>query len=197
MSGFNNNAVKGIKIRKMTCIVGMIDSKNKNVIIGGDSAGVAGSVVSIRKDSKVFKNGEFVIGCTSSFRMIQLLRFSFKPPEIKTKDIYEYMCTDFINAVRLCFKDGGYLQKYTDGDEKGGSFLVGYKNKLFKVEDDFQVEETLNGINACGCGENFSLGALYALSKSDIEIKDKIIKSLEAAEFYSTGVCKPFILLTT
>lgn len=181
----------------MTCIVGMIDKKNKNVIIGGDSAGVAGSVISIRKDAKVFMNGEFIMGCTSSFRMIQLLRFSFKPPEIKTKDVYEYMCTDFISAVRTCFKDGGYLQKYTDGDEKGGSFLVGYKNRLFMVEADFQVAENLNGIMACGCGEDFALGSLFALAKSDIGIKDKIIKSLEAAEFYSTGVSKPFILLTT
>ncbi|HZK68569.1 MAG TPA: hypothetical protein VFC36_03120, partial [Paludibacter sp.] len=121
----------------MTCIVGMVDKNSNRVIIGGDSASSGGSNVFIRKDPKVFKNGEFLIGCTTSFRMIQLLRFSLSLPEV-TKDIYEYMCTDFINEVRKCFKDGGYLQKYTNGDEKGGSFLVAYKNRLFKIEDDFQ-----------------------------------------------------------
>ena len=60
----------------MTCIVGMLN-KGK-VIIGADSAGVSGLDVQIRKDPKVFITGEFVIGCTTSFRMIELLQFSLK-----------------------------------------------------------------------------------------------------------------------
>ncbi len=181
----------------MTCIVGMIDKKRKRVIIGGDSAGVANSNIYIRKDAKVFKNGDFVIGCTSSFRMIQLLRFSFIPPEVNNKDIYEYMCTDFINAVRKCFKTGGYLQKYTDGDEKGGTFLIAYKNRLFKVENDFQVAENLNGINSCGCGMDFALGALHAMSKQKISTEQKVLNALESAEFLSTAVRRPFVLIST
>lgn len=181
----------------MTCIVGMIDKKTKKVIIGGDSAGVAGSTIFIRKDEKVFKNGDFVIGCTTSFRMIQLLRYSFKPPEINGKDLYEYMCTDFIDSVRECFKNGGYLQKFTDGDEKGGDFLVGYKDRLFKVENDFQVAETLNGIDCCGCGMDFALGALHALGEQKMSTENKIIKALESAEFLSNGVCRPFVLIGT
>src|SRR5659263_255408 len=181
----------------MTCIVGMVDKISNRVIIGGDSASSGGSNVFIRKDSKVFVNGEFIIGCTSSFRMIQLLRFSFKPPEIDSKEIYEYMCTDFINAVRICFKEGGYLQKCTDGDEKGGSFLVAYKNRLFKIEEDFQVAENLNGIDAVGCGADFALGALYSLAKQDIPMKDKVLMALEASEFLALGVCKPFVIHNT
>ena len=73
----------------MTCIVGMVDKLAKNVIIGGDSAESTNVNIFIRKDAKIFQNGNFIIGCTSSFRMIQLLRFTFKPPKIKTKDIYE------------------------------------------------------------------------------------------------------------
>lgn len=181
----------------MTCIVGIVDKKSKKVIIGGDSASSDDTNIFIRKDVKVFNNNGFTIGCTSSFRMIQLLRFSFEPPEIKSKDIYEYMCTDFINAVRNCFKDGGYLQKYTDGDEKGGTFLVGYKGRLFKVESDFQVGENLNGMDAVGCGANFALGSLYSLSKLDIPIKNKVLKSLEAAEFLALGVSRPFVIRET
>ena len=181
----------------MTCIVGMLDKQTDKVIIGGDSAGVADSNIYIRKDSKVFKNGEFIIGCTSSFRMIQLLRFSFTPPEIGDKDIYEYMCTDFINTVRECFKNGGYLQKHTDGDEKGGTFLVAYKNRLFKVENDFQVCETINGFDSCGCGEDFALGVLFTLEKEELTTEQKLTKALEAAEFLSTGVSSPFVLIGT
>ena len=67
--------------------------------------------ITIRKDPKVFKVGNFLIGYTSSFRMGQILRFNFNPlkyvPEIHN-DEYEYMCTDFIDEVRVCFREGGY-----------------------------------------------------------------------------------------
>jgi ATP-dependent protease HslVU (ClpYQ) peptidase subunit len=181
----------------MTCIVGIVDKKTKKVLIGGDSSGISGWDLTIRKDPKVFTNGSFVIGGTTSFRMLQLLRFSLKPPEIKTDDVYEYMCTDFINAVRNCFKDGGFLQKETKGDELGGWFLVGYKNRLFKIASDFQVTENLNGMDSVGCGNSYALGSLYTTQKSDMEIKDRVIKSLECASFFSCGVHKPFIVVTT
>lgn len=181
----------------MTCIVGIVDKKTKRVVIGGDSASTSGENINTRKDPKVFKNGEFAIGCTGSFRMMQLLRFSFKPPEIKSKDIYEYMCTDFINEVRECFKKGGFLQKYTEGDEKGGKFLVAYKNKLFQIQDDFQVGESLDGIEICGCATDFASGALFVLSKQNIPTGQKVIKALEAAEYLSPFVRRPFVLINT
>lgn len=49
----------------MTCIVGYFDKKTKKVTIGGDSAGVSGLHITIRKDPKVFRVGEFIIGCTA------------------------------------------------------------------------------------------------------------------------------------
>lgn len=181
----------------MTCIVGCVDRKTKTVTIGGDSAGVSGLNIEVRKDAKVFKNGNFVIGCTTSFRMIQLLRFSLKPPAIRKKDIFEYMCTDFIDAVRECFLQGGHLKRYTDGDDMGGTFLVGYKNRLFKIDEDFQVGENINGMDALGCGSDFAIGALAALQKANLTPKEKVIASLSVSESFSGGVRKPFVVLST
>jgi len=179
----------------MTCIVGYIDKKKQNVIIGADSAGVSGLDITIRKDKKIFKVNNFVIGCTSSFRMIQLLQFSFKPPKIYDKDIYEYMCTDFINTVRDCFKTGGFIQKYSDGDEKGGSFLVGYKDRLFQIGEDFQVQESIDGFNSCGCGSNYALASMYG--NSEDKPKQIVIKALKTAEHFSGGVSAPFFTYHT
>jgi len=181
----------------MTCIVGILDKGSNRVIIGGDSASSAGYNMTIRRDAKVFKNGEFVIGGTTSFRMIQLLRFSFKPPEIKVNDIYEYMCTDFIDAVRACFKNGGFMRKDSDNLEMGGMFLVARKDRLFKVDNDFQVAESMNGTDAVGCGADFALGALFLLSEQNISVHDKVLKSLEAAEFLASGVKRPFLTIST
>lgn len=178
----------------MTCIVGILDKEANNVVIGGDSAATAGTSIAIRKDKKVFRKGDFVIGCTSSYRMIQLLMFSLQLPDV-SKDIFEYMCTDFVDAVRKCFNDGGYMKKRTLGDEQGGTFLVAYKDRLFKICDDFQVCENLNGIDAIGCGDDFALGALMILDKQDISSEQKALEALEAAAFFSSAVSGPFVII--
>src|SRR6476620_5754324 len=121
----------------MTCIAGLVH--NGNVYIGGDSAGVAGYALTVRADEKVFQNGDFLMGFTTSFRMGQLLRFKFKAPYHKSEmDTYEYMVTEFVDAVRQCLKDGGYAQ-IKHGEETGGSFLVGYRGELFAIDGDYQV----------------------------------------------------------
>jgi len=182
----------------MTCIVGIVDKENNKVYIGGDSAGISDLTINIRKDRKVFKVGDFVIGCTSSYRMIQLLMFSFKPPGINNKNLFEYMCVDFVNAVKETFRDGGFMQTEQLGDDSGGEFLVGYKNRLFKICSDFQVGENLNGIDSIGCGAYFALGSLYFSSKQSLlSVKMQVKSALEASSFYSAGVDKPFIILET
>lgn len=181
----------------MTCIVGYIDRAKDTVHIAGDSAGVAGLSVTIRKDPKVFKNGPFIMGFTSSFRMGQLLMSSkFKPPKQKKgQSDYEYMITDFIDEVRDCFKEGGYIQTYKDGDEKGGTFLVGYKGELYQVDSDFQVGMPADDYASIGCGEDLALGAMHAITRFEIEDltpKELLGIALEAASHFSGGVEPPY-----
>lgn len=180
----------------MTCIVGYLDKKTNKVTIGADSAWVARYDLALRKDVKVFKNKDFIIGCTSSFRMIQLLRFKFIPPFINDKEIYQYMCTDFVDEVRKVFKENGFTE-IDKAVESGGTFLIGYKDRLFNIQGDFQVGENLNGLDACGCGESYALGCLSAINNADLSAIDKITKSLETAAYFSAGVAAPFNLLTT
>lgn len=178
----------------MTCIVGVIQ-KGKTYI-GADSAGVAGLDVSIRKDPKVFKVNDFVIGCCGSFRMIQLLRYSLTLPRVyPDSDIYHYMCTEFINAVRTCFRNGGFL-KIDNNVESGGFFLVAYKDRLFNVQRDYQVGECERPYEAVGCAEPFALGALDAMP-DEMSAEDKIRKALEIATYRSGGVRPPFIIEST
>lgn len=149
----------------MTCIVGYIEKDT--VYIGGDSAGVGDYSITLRKDPKVFKQGPFIMGFTTSFRMGQLLMSSkFKITKQKTNQSdYDYMVTTFVDAVRGCFKDGGYLKKETDGEEVGGTFLVGYKGVLYEIGDDFQVAIPYDNYSAVGCGEDLAKGALFSLER--------------------------------
>lgn len=174
----------------MTAIAGFTDAGK--VYIGGDSAGVAGLSLTVRADEKVFRNGEFVFGFTTSFRMGQLLRYAFRPPTLKEdQDIYRFMVTDFVDAVRLCLKAGGYASRDKE-TESGGTFLVGFRGRLFEVDDDYQVGESIDGYGAAGCGRDISRGAFYAMNNWDVKPKDRIRIALEAAERHSAGVRGPF-----
>lgn len=174
----------------MACIVGGIE--NGLVIIGGDSAGVSGLSIQNRTDEKVFRNGEFLIGFTSSFRMGQLLRYKFVPPQITTEDIHRFMATDFVDGIRACLKDGGFATKNCEA-EIGGTFLVGVRGRLFVIANDYQVGELAEEFAACGCGDDIALGAMFATK--GLPMKQRIEIALKAAETFSNGVRGPFVIL--
>lgn len=176
----------------MTCIVGFID-KDKKVWMGADSLGSTRSMCVQRKDTKLFRNGKFLIGYTSSFRMGQLLRFKWVPPVQKNGSEYKFMCTKVIDSIRECLKENGYAT-IKENKEEIGSFLIAYNDKLFKIEDDLQVEECLDNFNACGSGIYFAIGALNILSSQKLSGKEVCIKALETAEKFNPFVGKPFVI---
>lgn len=177
----------------MTCIVGV--ASQGHVWIGGDSAGIAGWSLSVRADEKVFANGPFVMGFTSSFRMGQLLRYSFVPPEKDPEsDLDRYMVTSFVDAVRRCLKEGGYALRKEEKEE-GGTFIVGIAGSLFLVEGDYQVGKQSCGYVAAGCGSDIAIGSLYATK--DVEPERRVKLALESAEAHSAGVRGPFVVRRT
>ena len=175
----------------MTCIVGLVHEGV--VYIGGDSAGVGGMSLTVRADEKVFQNGEFLMGFTTSFRMGQLLRYSLKPPRRHPDDdIHQYMVVDFVNAVRGCLKAGGYASK-EDEVESGGTFLVGYAGHLFTVDSDYQVGIPEDGYAAVGSGQDIAQGSLFATQGQ--EPRQRVLTALQAAERFNAGVRGPFHIL--
>lgn len=175
----------------MTCIVGLVDAGR--VYIGGDSAGCSGWDLTVRADTKVFRNGQFLFGFTDSFRMGQLLRYALHPPERGEDETpYGFMVTTFIDAVRDCLAAGGVARK-ENGVESGGSFLVGYQGRLYCVQSDYQVAQSEDEFASVGCGSQVALGALYANRGNPAE--ERIRQALEAAERFSNGVRAPFVVL--
>lgn len=178
----------------MTCVAALVC--NNKVYMGADSAAVSMIDLTVRCDQKVFMNDEFLIGFTSSFRMGQLLRYTLKPPKIRPeeKDLYEYMVTDFVDAVRECLKKGRYAQN-DKGEESGGFFLVGVRGRLFQIECDYQVGESVQTYDAVGCGRAYALGVLSVTNTIDPEERIKL--ALSSAEKFSAGVRGPFVILKT
>jgi ATP-dependent protease HslVU (ClpYQ) peptidase subunit len=175
----------------MTAIVGLVH--DGCVYIGGDSAGVDGYSLTVRADSKVFRNGLFLFGFTTSFRMGQLIRYALEPPSPEG-DLEHFMAVSFIDAVRSCLKEGGWARKENDREE-GGTFLVGVAGRLFAVHEDYQVAEAADGYAAVGSGEQVALGALYATAGTEMDPGERVLVALRAAERFNAGVRGPFVCL--
>lgn len=184
----------------MTCIVGI--ARDGRVVIGGDSAGVDSRYqLTVRSDQKVFRAGPIIAGFTTSFRMGQLLRYSLKVPERQPEqDVFEFMATAFVDAVRKTLRDGGYATK-KDEVESAGVFLVGYAGRLFQIQSDYQVSENAAGFDACGCADGIALGAVdvllshYELNKGAVPLLYVVNAALQAAERWSAGVRGPFTII--
>jgi len=181
----------------MTCIVGYIDKEDGKVYIGSDSVGATTCICRTLVDSKLFKKGDMIFGCTSSFRMIQIIQYNFEIPiHPEDQDDLTYLCSTFMDALMKCFQDKGFARK--DNEEiTGGTFLIGYKSNLYTVQDDFSIMKSVEHFDSCGCGESYALAAMKVLDENTkLNVTTKIEKSLEAAEHYSAYVRGPFKIIS-
>lgn len=180
----------------MTCIAAI--KKDNIVWIGGDSAGATPSTTTPRSDPKVFKNGDYVFGFTTSFRMGNLLQHSFNPPRLPVDEIptHKFMVTEFVDAVRKCLKDGGFAHKENEV-ERGGTFLVGVKDQLFEIDSDYQVGMSLNDYLAVGSGMEYALGSLHSNYNTIMSPEEIITRALEASAHFNPFVRPPYTILNT
>jgi len=176
----------------MTCIVGI--QTDNGVVLGGDSSGNAGWVRMHRADPKVFVNGAYAIGFTTSYRMGQLIRYADlpKPLDRVDEDLNRFMATDFVDGVRQALKDGGFAKKDAEREE-GGTFLAAVSGRLYRIESEYQVGWSLDGYEAAGCGWEIAMGALHATRT--LKAETRVTRALEAAAHHSSGVCAPFRII--
>jgi ATP-dependent protease HslVU (ClpYQ) peptidase subunit len=178
----------------VTCIAAFIN-KNKTITMGGDSAATGGGGRTLRKDPKVFIKNRMIFGFCGSYRMGQLIQYQLKvPDQPKKMDDMEYMVKEFIEALRKCLKDGGFTT-IEDSVEEGGVFLVGYNGRLYRIDSDFQVGESMDGYEAVGSGEDLALGSLHTTSLLTMNARRRIRMALEAAAYFNVGVAAPFNIL--
>jgi len=179
----------------MTCIIGLLDKSS--VYIGGDTFGSNGHYGHPTDHSKVFRVGKFVIGGTTSFRMLDILEFSFDPPKpYYNDDMDRYMRTTFINKVRQALKDGGFNKTKDTWCEIGGNFLVGYGDRLWEVQSDYSVLNR-EPYAAVGSGYEVALGSLFTTQDIALSPEERIEKALDAASHFIVSVRGPYNILKT
>ncbi len=185
----------------MTVIVGLVGI-DRDIYLGGDSAAskTSGSGRQCLIDTpKVFTpvHGPwYVMGGAGSFRMLQALKYSLKPPPPpgKNKDLLGFMSTHFVDAMRRCYKSTGILEQTSDGiDAVNGSVIVGYQGRMFEIDGDFQVITVTQDYLAIGSGDEIALGAMFATEGQPAGLR--IETALKASASLTAYVREPFNIL--
>jgi hypothetical protein len=180
----------------MTCVVGLLSGGK--VYLGGDSCGSDSYTYENCNHPKVFKVGEFIIGGTTSFRMLDLLEYSLVIPEgrpTKLENMDKFMRTTFVDLVRSCLKNGGFC-KIDNSVDQGGTFLIGYKDQLFRMQNDFSIITQVD-YDVVGCGDAAAKGSLFTTKDVKMSVENRITKALESAESVVIGVKAPFHIIST
>ena len=187
----------------MTCVVALIH-ENK-VLLGGDAAASddKSGLIFSRIDPKVFKVGQFGIAFVDSFRMGQILQYSWVPPLYKPsvgfKNLDKFMRTKFVESIKESFKENGYGNQVAgsseDGDE-GGVFLISVQGsgRIFTMDSDFHIGEADLQYMAGGAGQEIALGSLYSTTSIKTP-RRRVRMALEAAAKFNMSVRPPFTII--
>lgn len=158
----------------MTCLAAIIH--NDRVYIGGDSAASVGDAIETRLNRKVFRNGDYVVGFTGSFRVGQLLQYATLPA------VEGEAMAHIVNAVVPA------LQKLAG--KETDELLIGVAGRLFKISSDYSVAEYAS-YAAAGQGEPYALGRLHGSLGAP---EQRVVAALAAAEAHCASVRAPFVV---
>ena len=174
----------------MTCIIGL--EHEGKVYIGCDSISLNGWAKDITAVKKVFRKGDMLIGIAGNPRQMQLIQYGTTiRPQPDQMGAEEWLVVEVIERIRETFKVKGFTEN-DNGRETGASFLIGYRGKLYSVENGFQLCRSARGYTVMGVGDDFALGALQVLVDTCVLEPVKFLTlALETAGILSSGVCGP------
>lgn len=178
----------------MTCVVALLEDDG-DIHLGSDSLGTDGHFSKVISDPKIFVNGEFLFGYAGSFRLGQILEHGFEPPSrMENQGSKQYLCTTFMEALKNSFHIQGFLGKDedTNQDSFDGEFLIGYREEIFIVQEDFSVLQVRDNYLSIGSGQETATAVLYATRDIDISPIDRLLLSLETTSKYVDSVAGPF-----
>ena len=109
-----------------------------------------------------------------------------------------YLVTGFVAPVRRSLEACGF-DAGDSGTLKGCHCLISYNGELYSMDGNFAINQTRDGIDAIGSGEEYALGALHILRELNrgMDPERMVHFALKAADYFASGVCPPFTILST
>jgi ATP-dependent protease HslVU (ClpYQ) peptidase subunit len=180
----------------MTCIVGITDGKR--IVMGADSAASTTDNPEIYSfaTEKIFTTGEYVVGVCGSYRAGQIVRWEMdwpEPPEPGV-DIEGFMVREVVKAISQALVANRF-KGATEGT-RVPQFMIGLRGRLFTLTGDESVGSLKAPWMAIGSGRHSAYGALHVLAAFELELEDKVRRTLGAAQSQVANVREPFHLLS-
>lgn len=175
----------------MTVVIGYSDKNG--VVIGADSqiSDENGTILT-SLTPKVFEKNNVLFGTCNSIRVTQVIRYKFEIPERNGKGLFEYLCTDFIDALAetLCNNNCTYMK---NGSMSGSEIIIGIDGQLFAIDDDFHIIKTSLPFFAIGSGKQFAFGSMLSLEMfPQLPPKARIELTLQSVSKLCSSVGAPF-----
>ena len=189
----------------MTCIVGYVDKKTKQVYLGSDRGvfyGVDDAEFHVSSRPKIFKRtlndgqDEFIMGASGDCRFGDILEEvdfnSLKVLEKEKKKVDKFLRAKFIPFLKA---------KFAAKKEKADfEILIGIYGNIFVINDDWSVLDVPKTGFAIGAASIPAKGSLYTshkLNKSGRLKSERIVLlALESSESNTTCCKAPFDILT-
>jgi hypothetical protein len=178
----------------MTCVVGM--AEGGKVWMGCDSATSwedDTARTQIARNPKVFRVGALLIGSCGSGRVQNIVRAMSVPKRHRGVSAFDYIAVTVAAAVRRALQDAGALTRDHDGAPEvmpgGSSLLIGYRSGLYRMDEDFSVDEAADDQDGVGVGASWALGLLQGTGGDP---KKRILDALRFAEKNCWAVRRPF-----
>lgn len=187
----------------MTCVLALkyidVDTNKPVIVLAADKMVSNGSVKRVYTKPKIFKNGDFYIGYTTSFYMGQLLQHTWIPPEKEpNQSDDEYLFRDVIKSLHRMFEDNDFGFKKPDakGEPDRGTFILVYKDRIFEVFSNMSLLE-VDTFASVGCGSEIMQGAIsmYLYDGSTMVLDDMLALAFEIVAERSCGVSKEYDML--
>ena len=151
----------------MTTIIGI--QRKDGFTLAADSIITAGDRIYEHKAvPKITEVGDYVLAGAGVSRYCDIILYGWQPPKYDNSNPYVFMVSKFVPEMRKMHDETGYSLK----DEDSFEFLVGLKNNLYYIGDDYSVLLTKTNMYGIGSGAAYALGALSA--GADIQTAMKI-----------------------
>lgn len=195
----------------MTCILACVDH-NSNIHIGGDSISLSGWSKQKIDGYKVFRAGEMIFGFAGSPRLAQIIRwyigwepgqevFQGQQPDQPLRNMggfmmsnEEFLVTRFIPAAQSALETAEY--DWSDEDARNSAFILGFRSHLYVVTYPWVLNPVGDETVGLGSASEYAVGALTAMTGSEMSIQDKMMRALEIAGRFSAAACPPYYVLS-
>jgi hypothetical protein len=154
----------------MTVLVGV--ETFAGCAIGSDNQMIASWVAHPVPGGKLVAKGDFIVACSGSMNMLDVLRHRWDvPPYVETDSIEKFIAVDFVDSVRAAMRDAGLMyslngvEQFRDNDNTNNNMIVACRGRLFGVWGDFSISTPIDGLMANGSGWEFAYGAMWAATK--------------------------------